>query len=124
MKVYKAMASKLSGISKTTAKRFVKLIAICKDPALLKVLLQKSPDLVIKLICNAALNASQGDVHLTSSQKKLFTKNKTLFGKLLSPNLSLKAKRQIIIQRGGAFPLIPIIVSTVLSALGSAFLPK
>ena len=101
------------------AKRYVKLLAVCRDPAVFKTLIQKSPDAVIKLICNAALNASRGEVHLTKAQKNLFAKHKSLFEKLSTRQISIKAKRKLINQRGNGLPLLPIILSTVLSSLGS-----
>ena len=118
------MASKTFVKSKTTAKRFFKFLAVCKDPTLFKLLLNKAPDVVIKLICNAALNASRGSVHLTSAQKKLFSKHKKIFSSLISRQISLKSKRKILNQRGGAFPLIPILLTTVLSSLGSLLFNK
>ena len=113
------MAPKRTDKNSPVAKRYFKLLAVCKDRNLFKVLLQKAPDSIIKLICNATLNASSGDVHLTPSQKKLFAKHKKLFSTLLSRGVSIKSKRRILNQGGGAFPLIPIILSTVLSSLGS-----
>jgi len=106
------------------AKRYFKLLAVCKDPTVFKVLIRKAPDLVIKLICNAALNASRGEVHLTTAQKRLFAKHKTLFEKLSTRQVSINAKRKLLNQRGNGLPLLPIILSTVLSSLGSLIFSK
>ncbi len=111
-------------LKKNATKRYIKLLAVCKEPKLYKVLLHKAPEPVIKTICNAALNASRGDVQLTPTQKKLFSKHSKLFETLSSRQVTIKKKRNILNQRGNGLPLIPIILSTVLSSLGSLIFDK
>ena len=118
------MAKPNAAKAKQTAKRYFKLLAVCKDRSLYKELVKKAPDLVIKLICNAALNATRGEVHLTSEQKKLFSKHKNLFKTLITRQIPIQAKRRLLNQRGGAFPLLPILLSTVLSSLGGLIFNK
>ena len=113
-----------SVLTRNATKRYVKLLSVCKDQKLYKALLQSAPDSVIKTICNASLNAYKGEVHLTPSQKKLFGKHKKLFEKLSTRQVSIKAKRKLLNQKGNGLPLIPIILSTVLSSLGSLIFDK
>ena len=101
-------------------KRYVKFLSVCKDPKCVKTLLHSAPDHVIKTICNAALNAQRGDVRISKSHKRLFQQHRKLFASLVNKKVPIKVKkRQLIRQKGGAFPLIPILLSTVLSSVGS-----
>ena len=113
-----------SVLNRNATKRYIKLIAVCKERKLYKTLLQTAPDPVIKTICNAAINALKGEVHLTPSQKKLFGRHKSLFESLSSRQVSIKTKRKLLNQKGNGLPLIPIILSTVLSSLGSLIFDK
>ena len=113
-----------SVLTRNATKRYIKLLAVCKDRKLYKALLQSAPETVIKTICNAAVNALKGEVHLTPSQKKLFGKHKKLFESLSTRQVSIKAKRKLLNQKGNGLPLIPIILSTVLSSLGSLIFEK
>ncbi len=107
----------------TLVKRYIKFLAVCRDPQQLKLLISKSPDSVVKAICDAALNAIRGEVKITPSQKKLFKKHRALLEQLAIRKGSLKTKRNSII-KGGAAPLIPVILSVVLASLGSLLFNK
>jgi hypothetical protein len=111
-------------LKRNATKRYVKLIAVCKDPKLYKELLHKAPDPVIKSICNAAINALRGEIHLTPANKKLFTKHKKLIEDLSTRQVTIKSKRKLLNQKGNGLPLIPLILSTVLSSLGSLIFDK
>ena len=50
-------------------KRTVKYIAHAPNAAAVIAVLRSAPDEVIEAIANAALNAREGDVHLTPAQK-------------------------------------------------------
>jgi len=106
------------------SRRIFKLLAVCKDPNIYNVLLKRAPEKVIKLICNAAVNASRGEVHLTPAQKKLFAKHRHLFQQLTTRQVSIESKRKLLNQRGNGLPLIPILLSAVLSSLGSLIFSK
>ena len=104
-------------------KRYVQFLSLCKDPASRKLVLQKAPESVIKAICNASLNASNGDIRLTPKQKKLFKRYQPLFQHLNSRQESIPKKRKLLVQKGG-LAILPIILSTVLGSLGSALFSK
>jgi ABC-type methionine transport system ATPase subunit len=104
-------------------KRYVKLLALLRDPNQQVALLKKAPEQVIKSICDAALNAQQGDIRLSKSVKKTFAKKRELFHKLTSRSLSIPKKRRLLVQRGG-FAILPLLLSTVLGTIGSALFSK
>ncbi len=101
------------------AKRFVKFLAVCRDPKAVSSTIKAAPDKAIKLICNAALNAQRGNIKFGGSQLAILKKNKRAIFQLVNPKKSIKYKRKILSQRGG-FSWIPVILSTVLGTLGSA----
>ena len=101
-------------------KRAYKLLAECKDPRVRSAILQRAPEKLVKTICNAVLNIERGDIALNKRQKQAFKKHRKAISKLTSRRYSLGQKRKILNQKGGAFPIIPILLSTALTALGSA----
>ena len=101
-------------------KRAYKLLAECKDPRVRSAILNGAPEKLVKTICNAVLNVEQGDIALNKRQKQAFKKHRKAISKLTSRSYSLGQKRKFLKQKGGAFPIIPILLSTALTALGSA----
>ena len=95
-------------------------MAECKDPCVRSAILNGAPDKLVKTICNAVLNVERGDIDLNKRQKQVFKKHRKAIAKLTSRSYSLGQKRKFLKQKGGAFPLIPILLSTALTALGSA----
>ena len=104
-------------------KRYIKLLSILHEPSQQKAILKKAPDGVIKSICDAALNAQRGDIRLSPNAKKKFAAQRVLFNSLISRKVSLPKKRRKLIQRGG-LAILPILLSTVLSSLGSLLFSK
>jgi len=92
-------------------KSAVKLLAVCKDPEVRSKILSRAPDKLVKCICNAALNVERGDIKLTPAQKKAFSKHRVQIAKLTNLKYSIPAKRKILLQKGGLFPLIPLLLS-------------
>ena len=106
-------------------KRTIKFLSICKNPQIISHIIERSPDSVIKSICNAALNVAQGDVVLNNRQKKILAGKRRFIEQLISKGDSVKQKRKLI-QKGGSILgfLIPTILGTVLSSLGSKLFSK
>ena len=98
-------------------KSAVKLLAVCKDPEVRSKILSRAPNKLVKCICNAALNVERGDIILTPAQKKAFAKHRVQIAKLTNLKYSIPAKRKILLQKGGLFPLIPLLLSAA-SAIG------
>ena len=107
-----------------TVKRAFKFLAGCQDPRVRRPILARAHDKLLKTICNAALNIERGDLVLKKNQKAAFKKNRKHIAKLTSKNLSIAQMRKFLTQKGGAFPIIPILLSTALSAPGSALFNK
>lgn len=108
-------------------RRTIKFLAVCKDPRVQRMILQSASDSVYKSICNAFFNVAENpDVHLSNQQRRKFTKFRPLIEKLIQPKLKLARKRKIIQRGGGIFlaAILPAVISTALSFLGSAFLNK
>ena len=101
-------------------KRAYKLLAECKDPRVLSAILNGAPDKLVKTICHAVLNVELGDIALNKRQMQTFKKHRKAISNLTSRSYSLGLKRKFLKQKGGAFPIIPILLSTALTALGSA----
>ena len=100
-------------------KAFVKFLAICRDTTNRRRIVTKAPNNVIKAISNAALNVARGDVHLSPAQRALLTRYKSDFIPLIERKMPLAKKRKVLSQKGG-LAILPIILSSVLSTLGSA----
>ena len=103
-------------------KRYLKFLEVNKDPIALKTTLRHAPDSVIKTICDFALNAQQGDVTLSRSQKKLLRKHKSKIEVLVSKVKPLKQKRHLL-QTGG-FAFLPALIAAVLPTIGSILISR
>jgi hypothetical protein len=98
-------------------KRTMKYLAVVKDQALLKQVLQKAPDSVVKSISDVALNAIKGPIDLTPAQRKLFARYRTPIAKLSQRGVGLKQKRKLLLQKGG-FAWIPALIGGIAGILG------
>ena len=100
-------------------KRAYKLLAECKDPRVRSAILNGALQKLVKSICNAVLNVERGDIALNKREKQAFKKHRKAISKLTSRSYSLGQKRKFLKQKGGAFRIIAILLSTALTALGS-----
>ena len=107
----------------TDLKRYIKFLAVSKDPNATAAVLKTAPDPVIKSVCNAAENVLRGNIILTPAQKKQFKLRKNLIVLLRTKGVSISRKRKLLSQKGGAF-WIPLLLSTVLSTLANTFFKK
>jgi len=96
----------------------------CRDRQLMYSLVQRAPDRVIKAICNAAINAQQGDVNLSQRDKRVFRKNRKAFAVLINRRIPISSKRNRLQKGHGFFAvgLLPALLSAVLSSIGSRFI--
>ena len=104
-------------------KRFVKFLAVSKDPKISSSVLKSAPEPVVKSVCNAALNLLAGDIKITPNQKKIFKQHKNIISQLASKGIPLQSKRKLLTQKGSGI-FIPLLIATVLSTLGSALFKK
>ena len=102
-------------------KKTIKFLSICKNPHCIHTVIKAAPDKVIKTICNAALNAAQGEDKLRPNQKRILSANRHFVRALIAKGESVSKKRKVLFQKGGALPglILPVILSAVLSSIGS-----
>ena len=107
-------------------KNTVKFLSFCLDRQIHKDILSRAPPNVIKGICNAAINSQRGEVTLTKKQKRILPQHRNIIQNLLNKGVPLDTKRRVLVQHGGtiAAAIIPIILSSVLGALGSKLFTK
>ena len=103
-------------------KRTIKYLAIAPDADIVQQTIQKAPKGVISAIANAALIAREGDVTLSPSQLSLFRKHRHHFDILTDRQIPIDRKREILLQRGGALPIIVPLLASVLGSLGAEFI--
>lgn len=107
---------------KRIAKRFLKFLAVNKDPLSSAQVLKNAPESVIKGVCNAAYVTKYDDVHLSPQHRKVLIKHRNSIGKLTTPHISIKKKRHLLTQTGSGFgAIIPIILSAALPLISRLF---
>ena len=115
------------GTAINPTKRTIKYLGVCNDARLQLEILKRAPDPVYKSICNAFFNVAENpDINLSPKQRRVLIHHQPIIRKILAPKVKLRAKRRII-QRGGGFflaTLLPAVISTALSFLGSTFIKK
>ena len=126
--LYRIAKPKKTSSSKTSTKRTVKFLAVTNNPRIQRAVLKSASDSVYKSICNAFLNLAQNpEIKISSLQEKdLLKRNHARITKLISPNISIRAKKSIIQKGGGLFlgAVLPLVLSQAINLLGSAILPK
>lgn len=100
-----------------THKNFLQALHVLK-PKHCKALLKVCSEEEINCICECIYNVIQGKVPIQEKHRSLLKKYKYILRKLVSKQKN-KSRRNIIIQKGGAF--LPIILGSVLSALLDSF---
>ena len=108
----------------SVAKRTIKYLAVAPDSDIVRAVIKKAPVGVIRAISNAALNAREGDVHVPPQLKKLFRKHNHHFDVLIDNQYPIEEKRQVILQQGGALPIIAPLIATVLGSIGGEFISR
>ena len=129
--INKMTKSKSASSTSKATKRTGKYLATTRNPRIQQLILRSTPPTVIKSICNAALNAQRGEIKLSSSQKRILAKHRSLIDALVDEEIPIESKRANLVrsstagnkQEGkGIGALIPILLSTVLSTIGSSFI--
>ena len=103
-------------------KRTIKFLSIAPDSEVVRTVLQKAPDGVIRAICNAALNARECDVRIPPRLKYIFAKFHRHIHRLTDRRCPLVEKRRLLVQRGGVLPIIAPLIATVLGSIGEEFI--
>ena len=85
-------------------------------------LLQKASLLFIKTIVECIENVMTGNIQLKSECKEKLRKYKAILRKIYNSENKLRAKKEIIVQNGGAF--LPALLVPVVSILAEKLLRK
>ena len=99
----------------------VKFLSVCQNPVTFIQVLKTAPDSVIKIICNAALNALKGDVGLSEDTKEFLHKYRKSVVILTSKSISLARKRNLLKSKSkviGGFLFVPTLLTATLKSLG------
>lgn len=107
-----------------TVKRTIKYLASAPDSNVVRAVLEKAPDGVIRAISNAALNAREGEVQIPPHLKHLFRHHNKHFDILTDYRQPLANKRRLILQQGGALPIVVPLLATVLGSIGGEFISR
>ena len=113
--------------SKSATKQTIKYLAVCQDPNIRRIILKSASDSVYKSICNAFFNVAENpEFVLGRGQRKLLKKHNPLIHQLVARDIPIKKKRHLIQKGGGIFlaAVLPAVLSTAISLLGSAFTKK
>ena len=105
-------------------KRTIKFLSVAPDLKIAKAVLQKAPKKVITAISNATLNARQGAVDIPPHLIPLFRCHIKHFDYLVDRKKSIPSKRHLILQKGGALPIIVPLLATVLGSIGGEFISR
>ena len=105
-------------------KRYIKFLSIAPDTEVVRIVLQKAPDGVIRVICNAALKACEGDVHIPHHLKHICAKYHPLIHRLTNRRCHLVDMRRLFVQRRGVLPISAPMIATVLGIIGGEFISK
>ena len=93
-------------------KRIIKFIFLAPDSEVVRSVLLRASDGVIRAISNAALNAREGDVCNLQRLKQLFSKYHRHISYLTDRRLPLANKRHLLVQRGGFLTIIAPLIAT------------
>lgn len=99
--------------------RTIKYVSVAQDSELVCAVLQQAPDGVTRAVLNAALNASQRDVHIYPNLKAAFYKHYRKFDILTDKQEPLQNKRRILVKRSGFKLIIAPLIAIVLGLIGS-----
>ena len=95
----------------------IKFLSIAPDTEVVRKVIQTAPDGVIRAICNATLNAREGDVRIPPYLKHIFAK----FHRHIR-RCPLVEKRRLLVHHGGVLPIIAPLIATVLGSIGGEFI--
>lgn len=98
-------------------KHILYVLKNCKPCLRKSIINSANPDL-IKTLCEICLNVLNGNAQITSKCKNKLKCYKNSLRKLISPRIGLKAKKKVLIQKGGFLPtLLGAILSGVIGNL-------
>ena len=105
-------------------KRTIKFLFVAPDLEVVRAVINKAPNTVIGAISNGALNCRQGAVHIPLHLIPLFRHHNHHFDFLVDRRKSIPSKRHLILQKGGALPIIALLLATILGSIGGEFISR
>ena len=102
--------------------RIIKFCSVAPDLYIVIAVIKKAPNAGIGAISNGALNCRQYAVHILLHLIPLFRHHKHYFDYLVDRGTSILFKRHLILQKGGARPIIAQLVATVLGSISQEFI--
>ena len=105
-------------------KRTIKFLSVAPDLEVVRAVIKKAPNTVIGAISNEALNCRQGVVHIPLHLIPLFKRPNKQFDYLVDRKKSIPSKRHLILQKGGALPIIAPLLATVLGSIGGEYISR
>lgn len=93
---------------------FLKVLCCC-NKKLFKNIINGSNQKLILCLCECVLNCLNGNIDLNETEKHQLKKYKKVLRELIKKKISLKKRKQLLLQKGSGF--LPIILPTVLSLL-------
>ena len=105
-------------------KRKIKFLFVAPDLDIVITVIKKAPYAVIGAISNGALNCRQGALHTSPHLISLFRRHIKHFDYLFDRKKSIPSKRHLILQKGGALPIIDPLLASVLGSIGGEFISR
>ena len=102
----------------------IKFLSVASDLEVVRIVIKKAPNAVIASISIGALNCREGAIHIPSQMIPLFRHHNHHFDYLVDRTKSIPSKRHLILQKGGAFPIIAELLATVLGSIGEEFISR
>ena len=107
----------------TVTEKTIEYLATCEYISTVKEVLRAANPKVLKSICNAAVNAADGDVGIKKKLLRYFEKHRSAFSVLLSTKISIGQKiKYVMSDRGRVLELIPPLLTCVLASIGTTFI--
>ena len=98
--------------TKNSTKRKLKYIAGCQHRDSIEHILRKADPSLVKAICNAAKDVTQGEIPFSIGQKQPFSKYRPVLAALNDRDTTFQ-KKQKIVQSGGLLPILAAIFPVV-----------
>ena len=95
-------------------KRITKYLSVAPDVHIVRAVIKNALNAVIGAISNGALNCRQIAVNISPHLIHLFRPHNHHFYYLVDRRKSTPSKRHLILQKGGALPIIAPLLATVL----------
>ena len=116
---FKRTSSKLKVV-----KRTIRYLSVALDLEVVRTVIKKAPNAVIGSISNEALNCRHSVVHIQLHLISLFKRHFKQFDYFVDRKKSIPSKRHLIIQKGGARPMIAPLLVNVLGSIGGKFISR